>query len=63
VAIGNDPGGAFFVLLKEREAWKLMYYDHAHRLSSSSDRGNTYECEITLHDLLALVTEDFRAKA
>ncbi|MDN4052690.1 hypothetical protein QPK32_06355 [Massilia sp. YIM B02763] len=63
VVIGNDPGGAFFILLKKGEAWKLMYYDHAYRLSSSSDQRNTYECEISLHDLLALVTEEFQAKA
>lgn len=63
VAIGSDPGGAFFLLLKERGIWKVMYYDHAHQLPSSDDEGNTYDCDITLNDLLALVTEDFRAKA
>jgi hypothetical protein len=62
VAIGSDPGGAFFLLLKEREVWKVMYYDHAHRLSLSDDDGNTYECDISLRELLALVTEDFKAK-
>lgn len=62
VAIGNDPGGAFFILLKERGTWRLMYYDHAYRLPSSSDEESTYECKISLSDLLGLVTEDFRAK-
>lgn len=62
VVIGNDPGGAFFILLKERGIWKLMYYDHAHRLPSSDDEGNTYECQLSLYDLLALVTEDFRSQ-
>jgi len=62
VAIGCDPGGAFFLLLKARGIWKVMYYDHAHRLPSSDDEGNTYDCDISLHDLLAFVTKDFRAK-
>ena len=63
VAIGSAPGGAFFVLLNERGIWKIMYYDHAHQLPSSDDEGNTYDCEISLHDLLIFVTKDFRAKA
>jgi len=63
VAIGSDPGGAFFLLLNERGILKVMYYDHAHQLSSSDDEGNTYDCDISLHDLLTFVTEDFRAKA
>jgi hypothetical protein len=63
VVIGSDPGGAFFILLKERGIWKVMYYDHAHHLPSSNDEGNTYYCDISLHDLLTFVTEDFRAKA
>ena len=62
VVIGNDPGGAFFILLKDGGTWKLMYYDHAHQLPSSDDEGNTYDCDISLHDLLTLVTENFRAK-
>ena len=61
-AIGSDPGGAFFLLLKERGIWKVMYYDHAHQLPSSDDGRNTYDCDISLRDLLGFVTEDFRAK-
>jgi len=63
VVIGNDPGGAFFIFLKEQGTWKLMYYDHAYRLPSSNDEANTYECKISLPDLFSLVTEDFRPKA
>jgi hypothetical protein len=63
VVIGSDPGGAFFILLREQGTWKLMYYDHSYNLPSSNDEGNTYECEISLHDLLALVTNDFQTKA
>jgi hypothetical protein len=63
VAIGSDPGGAFFLLLKEQGIWKVMYFDHAHRLPLSDDDGNTYDCDISLHDLLTLATQDFRAKA
>lgn len=62
VVIGNDPGGAFFILLEDGGTWKLMYYDHAYSLASSDDKGNTYGCDINLHDLLALVTEDFHGK-
>jgi len=63
VAIASDPGGAFFILLMEGGIWRVMYYDHAHQLPSSDDEGNTYDCDISLHDLLTFVTEDFRAKA
>lgn len=60
--IGNDPGGAFFILLKDAGTWKLMYYDHAHSLASSDEERNIYGCDIALHDFLALVTEDFQGK-
>lgn len=63
VAIGSDPGGAFFLLLKQRGSWRVMYYDHAYSLPSSNDKGNTYECDISLRGLLAFVVEDFRPKA
>ena len=63
VAIGSDPGGALFLLLKERGIWKVMYYDHAYILPSSNDERNTYECDISLHGLLSFVAEDFRPKA
>jgi len=63
VVIGNDPGGAVFILLKDRGIWKVMYYDHAHQLPSSDVEGSTYDCDISLHDLLTFVTDDFLAKA
>lgn len=62
VAIGSDPGGNFFLLLKEGVSWRVMYYDHAYSLPSSNDERNTYECNIGLQDLLAFVAEDFRPK-
>lgn len=37
-----------------------MYYDHAYRLTSSEGEGSTCECDISLHDLLAFVTELLR---
>ena len=61
VVIGSDPGGAFFLLMKECGAWKLMYYDHAHGIPSSNDEENTYECDVGLHDLLGWVTEPFQS--
>ncbi|OGV84023.1 MAG: hypothetical protein A3K19_04655 [Lentisphaerae bacterium RIFOXYB12_FULL_65_16] len=56
--IGCDPGGAFYLLLRDSD-WGVWYYDHAYSMPQSSDDENTYAVDLTLDEFLELWERPF----